>query len=131
MMAASAERHTPLFRSGPCQREDRKQIVAGLSWLNSEALRRFSRAFAALDCEQRTAICDDVCYLPKTRPRLAEAARFFARYRDLTAGGFNRVRRAPKILVTWVTSRAQLSMAHRSKFSRRSDWRKSLDHGSC
>lgn len=72
----------------PYQREDRKQILAGFSWLDGEASRRFTGTFAALDCAQRTAICDDVCYLPKAPPELAEAARFFARYRDLTAGGF-------------------------------------------
>jgi hypothetical protein len=72
----------------PRQREDRALILAGFSWLDREASRRFSVVFAALDAAQLAAICDDVSYLPKARPELAEAARFFARYRDLTAGGF-------------------------------------------
>ena len=33
-------------------------------------------------------ICDDICFVPKAAPPFAEAATFFARYRDLTAGGF-------------------------------------------
>lgn len=72
----------------PRQREDRPLILEGLSWLDGQASRRFSRAFAELDNAQQAAICDDICYVPKARPELTEAARFFARYRDLTAGGF-------------------------------------------
>ena len=41
-----------------------------------------------LDAQQLHAICDDICYLPKAKPRFVEAAKFFARYRDLTASGF-------------------------------------------
>ena len=37
---------------------------------------------------QRSAICDDICYLPKARAEFKQAAEFFARYRDLTIGGF-------------------------------------------
>jgi hypothetical protein len=72
----------------PRQREDREVILAGFEWLDAESGRRFSRPFAALDAAQQSAICDDVCYLPKARPALTGAAKFFARYRDLTAGGF-------------------------------------------
>jgi hypothetical protein len=72
----------------PDQREDRKLILAGLLWLDGEASRRFSIAFTALDASQQGVICDDICYLPKARPELVETATFFARYRDLTAGGF-------------------------------------------
>ena len=72
----------------PQQREGRKLILAGFSWLDGEGSRRFSMSFAALDSAKQAAICDDICYLPKARPELAEAATFFARYRDLTAGGF-------------------------------------------
>lgn len=74
--------------SYPLQREDRCIILDGLTWLEAESERRFVRDFAALDERQQAAICDDICYLPRARPELAHAARFFARYRDLTAGGF-------------------------------------------
>ena len=37
---------------------------------------------------QKAAICDDICYRPEVKPQFADAATFFAIYRDLTAGGF-------------------------------------------
>lgn len=70
------------------QMKDRQLILRGFAWLDEEAQRRFSKRFAALTEAQQTAICDDVCYVPKAKPEFAGAAKFFARYRDLTAGGF-------------------------------------------
>lgn len=73
----------------PLQQKDRQRILAGFAWLDAETQKRFKRgSFAVLDPAQQTAICDDICYLPKARPEHREAAEFFARYRDLTAGGF-------------------------------------------
>jgi hypothetical protein len=71
----------------PNQR-DRKIVLEGLDWLDRESARRFSRPFAVLDEAQQRAINDDVCHVARAKPRFAEAAMFFARYRDLTAGGF-------------------------------------------
>lgn len=70
------------------QQEDRVVILSGLAWLDAESIRRFSKPFASLGASQQSSICDDICYLPKAAPALTEAAKFFARYRDLTAGGF-------------------------------------------
>ena len=70
------------------QRADRKTILEGLGWLETESKRRFKKFFAELFSAQMTSICDDICYLPKAKPRFIEAAKFFATYRDLTAGGF-------------------------------------------
>lgn len=70
------------------QREDRQTILAGLEWLDKESTRRFGGGFADLDGPQMAAICDEICSLPKARPELAAAAGFFARFRDLTVGGF-------------------------------------------
>lgn len=73
----------------PLQQKDRTSILAGFGWLDAEAHKRFKRgSFAVLDTTQQSAICDDICYLPKALPEHREAAEFFARYRDLTAGGF-------------------------------------------
>ena len=69
-------------------REDRKTVLQGLEWLDRESLRRFSAPFHALDPARQSAICGDICHAPKAKPQFAEAAKFFARYRDLTAGGF-------------------------------------------
>jgi len=72
----------------PRQQEDRKIILDGLSWLDRESKKRFKKAFVDLDENQRQQICDEICYEPKAKPDLKKAAQFFARFRDLTAGGF-------------------------------------------
>ncbi len=70
------------------QRADRKTVLDGLEWFDEESSRRFSKAMVELGPAQLHEICDDICYVPKAKPDLLEAAKFFARYRDLTAGGF-------------------------------------------
>lgn len=72
----------------PTQQEDRKTILAGLSWLDSESKKRFKKAFVDLSGDQRRQICDDICFEPKAKPAMKKAAQFFNRFRDLTAGGF-------------------------------------------
>jgi Gluconate 2-dehydrogenase subunit 3 len=70
------------------QQADRKTLVSGLQWLDEEAQRRFGRNFAALAANEMTAICDEICYLPRAPDGLKAAATFFARFRDLAAGGY-------------------------------------------
>lgn len=70
------------------QREDRQIVLPGLAWLDAEAAKRFQKPFAALDESAKAAICDDICYAAEAKPELRKAARFFAKFRDLTAGGF-------------------------------------------
>jgi hypothetical protein len=72
----------------PNQVKDRALIVDGLAWINSEAVRRFGREFAGLKQSQQHLICDDICFEQNAAPAFAQAAKFFARYRDLTAGGY-------------------------------------------
>lgn len=72
----------------PVHLEDRGVVLQGLDWLDAESQRRHGRPFAEADAAGRQAICDDICYVPKAAPAHAQAAAFFARYRDLTAGGF-------------------------------------------
>jgi len=72
----------------PAHADDRKTVLDGLGWLDAEAQRRFARDFAGLAAGQQAAIGDDICRLPAARPEYADAARFFARYRELTVGGF-------------------------------------------
>jgi hypothetical protein len=69
-------------------RTDRKTVLAGFEWLDKESATRFSKPFALLSIAQQRQICDDICFAPKAAAQFAEAAKFFARYRDLTAGGF-------------------------------------------
>jgi hypothetical protein len=70
------------------QRADRKTILEGLGWLEIESKTRFKQFFVDLSPAQKAAICDDICYLPRAKPEYQEAAKFFATFRDLTAGGF-------------------------------------------
>jgi hypothetical protein len=72
------------------QRQDRAKLLKGLAWIDSEAASRYGAAmsFVALSNKQQTAICDDICCVAKAKPYFVAAANFFARYRDLTAGGF-------------------------------------------
>jgi hypothetical protein len=72
----------------PDQARDRPFILEGLAWIDAEANRRFNRGFAALSEPEKTAICDDICFVEKAAPSLVHGAKFFARFRDLTAGGF-------------------------------------------
>jgi len=72
----------------PQQRGDREVILPGLLWIEAEAQKRFGRAFPALSGAQQGAIADDICSAAKAKPEFSTAARFFARFRDLTAGGF-------------------------------------------
>lgn len=72
----------------PRQLRDREIVLAGLAWIESEAGKRFGDSFASINGARRSAICDDICSAAEARPEFAEAANLFARYRDLTAGGF-------------------------------------------
>jgi hypothetical protein len=72
----------------PDNAADRTVILEGFRWLNAEATQRFGRGFADADSPSQALICDDLCCLPKADARIEPAARFFARYRDLTVGGF-------------------------------------------
>lgn len=68
--------------------KDRAMILPGLVWIDEEARRRFNRDFAALVETEKKAICDDVCLVDRATLSFKQPARFFALYRDLTAGGF-------------------------------------------
>jgi hypothetical protein len=72
----------------PWQQADRPIILDGLAWMDAEGMRRFGAEFAALNETQQRLICDDICFEQKAKPDFVQAAKFFARYRDLTAGGY-------------------------------------------
>ena len=76
--------------SAPYERQqaDRKLVLDGFRWLDRESAKRHAQPFASLDAAKQSAICDDICDAASAKPRFAQAAKFFARYRDLTAGGF-------------------------------------------
>jgi hypothetical protein len=70
----------------PASQRDRPIVLDGFTWLNDEAARRFGKGFSDLAATEQRNICDDICYESSSQWR--DAARFFALYRDLTAGGF-------------------------------------------
>jgi hypothetical protein len=72
----------------PQQRADREIVLPGLAWLDEEAVRRTGRKFVELSASQRSAIADDICAPARATPHFQSAAKFFAKFRDLTAGGF-------------------------------------------
>jgi len=74
--------------SYPIQQADKLTIRGGLAWLNIESLRRTEKEFADLTEAEKTGICDDIAYLPKTKPEFIIGAIFFAKVRDLSATGF-------------------------------------------
>ena len=70
------------------QMRDLIRVRGGLAWLNVESDKRFGKRFNRLAEAERSAICDDICFLPKAKPEFQAAARFFDLVRDLTAVGF-------------------------------------------
>lgn len=72
----------------PQQQGDRAIVLPGLSWIEDESQKRFGKSFAAITDAERGAIADDICSAATAKPEFANAAKFFAKFRDLTAGGF-------------------------------------------
>jgi Gluconate 2-dehydrogenase subunit 3 len=72
----------------PRQLRDRPVVLDGFAWLDAESRRRFDKDFTAAAPGGQRAICDDICDVTRATPERRNAARFFALYRDLTAGGF-------------------------------------------
>ncbi|MEO8063754.1 MAG: gluconate 2-dehydrogenase subunit 3 family protein [Pseudomonadota bacterium] len=72
----------------PQQRGDRDIVLPGLIWIEAESQQRFSKAFPSLSDAQKTAIADDICSPGKAASQFQTAAKFFAKFRDLAAGGF-------------------------------------------
>jgi hypothetical protein len=72
----------------PRHRTSRPMIVEGLAWIDSTAQQRFKKVFAEIGEANQRAICDEICYEEKAPAKLATAAKFFAAFRNLTAGGF-------------------------------------------
>lgn len=72
----------------PGHDKDKALVAKGLAWLDGESGKRFGKRFDQLDVAQQSQIADEICWVEKAKPEHAEAARFFKRFRDLTAGGF-------------------------------------------
>jgi hypothetical protein len=66
----------------------RTDILEGLAWLDAESQKRFQRQFVDLTDLEKHQICDDICHEPEAKRAFKRPAHFFARFRDLTTGGF-------------------------------------------
>jgi hypothetical protein len=71
----------------PNNQNDKPVVIQGLAWLDQESQRRFKNTFSALTEKERIAICDDLAAAKPAAP-FEQAAKFFSRYRGLTAGGY-------------------------------------------
>jgi hypothetical protein len=70
------------------QQIDRKEVLEGLVWLDRESRQRFSQEFADLSEARQRAIADDIGWLARAKEEHKQAASFFAKFRNLAAGGF-------------------------------------------
>jgi hypothetical protein len=66
----------------------RTWMHAGLTWLDDECRKRFSRTFVDCDAAQRKAVLDDIAWPRRARPEMQAGVRFFTNFRNFTASGF-------------------------------------------
>lgn len=72
----------------PRQQADREEILKGFAWLDTQSRKRFQQAFVELTEQQKREICDPICSVEKCGPSVKQPALFFAKFRNLTMGGF-------------------------------------------
>jgi hypothetical protein len=68
------------------QQGDFKTIKKGLTWIEAESQKRFSKGFASITLEQQTAIVDDM--VKDGTDAKKQANGFFRTFRDRAAGGY-------------------------------------------
>ncbi len=64
------------------------RVRGGLVWIDRECVTRFGTRFHLATNAQRTAICDDICFIAKAKPGYVFGAQFFDTIRDQTATAF-------------------------------------------
>lgn len=72
----------------PANAGDRKTIMDGLAWLDSESGRRHGAVFAEATAAQRLALCEEISRGAPDGSEPGRAAVFFRRFRDLASAGF-------------------------------------------
>lgn len=72
----------------PDQQAQRKIIIPGLSWLDTEAVARGGNKFAQAGEKIQKSIADDIAFKDKVKPGLEKPAQFFSRMRSLTMGAY-------------------------------------------
>lgn len=66
----------------------RTWMRTGLTWLDDECRKRFSKQFIDCDAAQRKAVLDDIAYPRRARAEMQNGVRFFNNFRNFTASGF-------------------------------------------
>ena len=66
----------------------RNWMRAGLTWLDDECKKRFTRQFVDCDATQRAAVLDDIAYPRRATAEMQNGVRFFNNFRNFTASGF-------------------------------------------
>ena len=66
----------------------RTWMRTGLTWLDDETRKRFTKTFVDCDDAQRKAVLDDIAWPRRARPEMQAGVRFFNNFRNFTASGF-------------------------------------------
>lgn len=66
----------------------RTWMRTGLTWLDDECRKRFSKQFIDCDSAQRKAVLDDIAYPRRAGAEMQGGVRFFNNFRNFTASGF-------------------------------------------
>ena len=66
----------------------RTTMRTGLTWLDDECRKRFSRTFVDCDASQRAAVLDDIAWPRRARQEMQAGVRFFNFFRNFTSSGF-------------------------------------------
>ncbi|MEO6039841.1 MAG: gluconate 2-dehydrogenase subunit 3 family protein [Saprospiraceae bacterium] len=63
-------------------------LRGGLSWIDTQAKRRFEKTFIEITEAQRLQIVEDIAYPERKKPGMSQGMAFFSLLRNLTASGF-------------------------------------------
>ena len=66
----------------------RTWMRTGLTWLDEECQKRFTKTFVDCDAAQRKAVLDDIAWPRRARQEMQAGVRFFNNFRNFTASGF-------------------------------------------
>ena len=66
----------------------RTWMRTGLTWLDEECQKRFTKSFVDCDAAQRKAVLDDIAWPRRAPQEMQAGVRFFNNFRNFTASGF-------------------------------------------
>ncbi len=68
--------------------EHQTPMRGGLRWLDMQCLKRFENSFRDCSHEQQMQMVDEIAWIKKSKPEMAQGVSFFNLMRNLTATGF-------------------------------------------